>query len=269
MDKFLSSPEVKQDVLDTFFLHTSPNKLQFSPELGSFYVPVVSVLLYWMTLYVIKQVMKNRKPFELKYISLVHNFNMTVLSLVMAVAFGYHAIRIFLIYGGMAAYCGTFTAEDNKLGFWCNIFYLSKFYEFVDTIILVLRKKEPGTLHIVHHTITGLISWIAINSEIMMGWITAFNNSLVHVFMYYYYFMQTLKVRVWWKKYLTTAQIIQFVIDCATSIPFIYFRYQGYDCRGTVTAWILANISGFTLLSLFVQFFTNTYNVASSRAKDE
>jgi len=256
----LFTPEAKQDIWDTFHLHTSPNKLHFSPALSGFYVPVVSVLLYWMTLYGIKQFMKNRKPYELKYISLVHNFNMTALSLVMAIAFAYHAIRIFSLYGAFATYCGTFTSEDDKLGFWCNIFYLSKFYEFVDTIILVLRKKEPGTLHIVHHTITGLISWIAINSEIMMGWITAFNNSLVHVFMYYYYMMQTLKIPIWWKAYLTSAQILQFIVDCTTSIPYVYFVFiEGRQCRGTVTAWILANISGFVLLSLFIQFFISSY----------
>jgi len=33
--------------------------------------------------------------------------------------------------------------------------------------------------------------------------------------MYYYYTLSSLKIHVWWKKYLTQFQIVQFVVDIA------------------------------------------------------
>ena len=40
----------------------------------------------------------------------------------------------------------------------------------------------------------------------------------VHVIMYYYYFITTLSpgIKLWWKKYLTSLQISQFVIDVSS-----------------------------------------------------
>ena len=35
--------------------------------------------------------------------------------------------------------------------FWCYIFYLSKYYELVDTALLMLRGKRVIALHAIHH----------------------------------------------------------------------------------------------------------------------
>ena len=37
------------------------------------------------------------------------------------------------------------------LHFWCYIFYLSKYYEMVDTAILIARRKRIIPLHALHH----------------------------------------------------------------------------------------------------------------------
>lgn len=42
---------------------------------------------------------------------------------------------------------------DGPIGLAAYIFYLSKYYEFVDTFILVLRKKPVIFLHVYHHAV--------------------------------------------------------------------------------------------------------------------
>lgn len=53
--------------------------------------------------------------------------------------------------------------------------------------------------------------------------------SSVHVIMYYYYFITTLSpgIKLWWKKYLTSLQISQFVIDVSSF--FAIFPVSGAD----------------------------------------
>ena len=45
------------------------------------------------------------------------------------------------------------------------IFYLSKYYEFLDTILLVLKKKPLDFLHCYHHAIVPTGCWLGFN-----GW---------------------------------------------------------------------------------------------------
>jgi hypothetical protein len=66
-----------------------------------------------------------------------------------------------------------------------------------------------------------------------------FNNVFVHIFMYSYYVVATKTNKPWWGRYLTTMQIVQFVIDVVTSIPWLFYHYGGVECLGTVRSfWI-------------------------------
>ena len=62
------------------------------------------------------------------------------------------------------------------------------------------------------------------------GGFSAFLNAGVHTFMYLYYLLAALGPEVqkylWWKKYLTRMQMIQFVLVFLHSIQTLY-----YDCN--------------------------------------
>jgi len=73
----------------------------------------------------------------------------------------------------------------------------------------------------------------------------------------YYYFARSVGAgarTIWWREWVTTLQIAQFVSDGVTSLPFIVLWYYGYACKGTVRAWIVGNITGFLLFLLFAHF---------------
>ena len=40
------------------------------------------------------------------------------------------------------------------------MYYLSKYYEFIDTLLLLLRKKATSTLHVFHHALVLLMAWL-------------------------------------------------------------------------------------------------------------
>jgi len=205
-------------------------------------------------------VMRDRKPLLLTSALVVHNFFLCGISLIMAVGVLYEAFKTYYSHGVYALYCGT--GDDDwdlpmmKWGIW---FYWSKYYELLDTVFLALRKKPLTLLHLFHHVLVVTMCWVQIQAEMYFGWITGFLNTFVHVFMYYYFAMQILGVNIWWKKYLTRAQIIQFYIDCSTSLPWILFYLAGWPCRGQLSAWLIANIGGICLIVLFMNFYQTTY----------
>jgi len=69
-----------------------------------------------------------------------------------------------------------------------NVFFLSKYYEAIDTLMLFVRGKRPIFLHVFHHTVTPAIvfaTWVP--TWLPIAWVGPLTNSWVHVLMYAYY----------------------------------------------------------------------------------
>lgn len=116
--------------------------------------------------------------------------------------------------------------EDNLLwyGYW---FYLSKFYEVLDTIIILLKGRPSSLLQSYHHAGAMMCMWSGVRYQSPPIWIFVVFNSFIHFMMYFYFSLSCLKIRVplVFKRALTTMQIIQFVIggSLAAAHAFIWF----------------------------------------------
>jgi fatty acid elongase 3 len=241
------------------------------PPFNEYFSPIIPITVvgYFTVIGILWFVMRGRKPLELTGILAVHNFLLCAFSLVCFLGQLYEAISMYTNFGLYQVYCGTFDDDwDIRMARWGIAFYLSKYYELFDTVFVVIRKKPLTVLHLFHHALVIPISWMAVNSRIYMGWITAFNNTGVHVFMYYYFAVYALGQRPWWKRYLTKLQIFQFIMDMGTSLPFIVIYLLGYPCRGELYAWVIANFAGLALLLLFNNFYATTYTPATPRVAD-
>jgi len=102
------------------------------------------------------------------------------------------------------------------------------------------RYDQVSTLHVIHHGIMPVSVWWGVKFT-PGGHSTFFGflNTFVHIFMYAYYMLAAMGPKVqkylWWKKYLTVMQMIQFVLvmvhsfqlffknDCNYPIGFAYF----------------------------------------------
>jgi len=237
-------------------------KFSSVPTVGHYSVPVTAVGVYLVVLYVLRGWMKDRQPLELRLPLFLHNAFLCAISVALTLGTVFSVLRMWSAHGLFNTYCGLLdSAEAMPLMNWCYLFYLSKYYELFDTLFLVLRKRSLSFLHVFHHASVVIVCWAAIHEQIFMGWITCINNASIHVAMYYYFAMQALGYNVWWKKYLTSVQIVQFVIDSTTSLLFPYFIYfTSSKCMGSMPAWFLANFTGVTFFFLFVSFYRSTYS---------
>jgi fatty acid elongase 3 len=86
--------------------------------------------------------------------------------------------------------------------------------------------------------------------------------------MYYYYYATAGGAKIWWKKYLTTMQIVQFVVD----LHLVYFGTYSYfvssywpqlpslgTCHGTESAAVFGCVLLSSYLLLFIKFYIDTY----------
>lgn len=97
-------------------------------------------------------------------------------------------------------------------------------------IFFVLRKKDSQVtfLHLYHHSLTPLETWICVKF-IAGGHGTLGNliNNAVHVVMYAYYMLSAMgpeyQKYLWWKKHLTTVQLVSFDISCLRTFK-TFFR---------------------------------------------
>lgn len=98
---------------------------------------------------------------------------------------------------------------------------MSKYYELLDTFILLLKGKSSSFLQTFHHSGSILSLWTMVVTRIPGMWIFTFLNSFIHSLMYYYYTLTCLGYRPKWKRHLTTMQITQFLIGNVLGISYL------------------------------------------------
>ncbi|XP_030302066.1 elongation of very long chain fatty acids protein 2 [Calypte anna] len=228
--------------------------------LPTFFLTGAYLLCIWLG----NKLMKNRPPFSLRAHLIVYNLGITLLSL-------YMLIELILATweGGYNLQCqnlhsaGEADIRVAKVLWW---YYFSKVIEFMDTIFFVLRKKSTQItfLHVYHHATMFNIWWCVLN------WIPCGQsffgptlNSFIHVLMYSYYGLSvipSMRKYLWWKKYLTQAQLIQFLLTIVHTLSAAV-----KPCGFPFGCLMFQSSYMATLVILFINFYIKTYRKAPSR----
>jgi hypothetical protein len=72
---------------------------------------------------------------------------------------------------------------NEGLAFWGWLFYVSKFYEVIDTFIILAKGKRSATLQTYHHAGAMLCMWAGIRYMSPPIWMFVFINSAIHAMM--------------------------------------------------------------------------------------
>ncbi|EDV51369.1 elongation of very long chain fatty acids protein 4 [Drosophila erecta] len=144
-------------------------------------------------------------------------------------------------------------------------FYISKILEFADTAFFILRHKwdQLSFLHVYHHSTMFLFCWIFVKwLPTGSSFFPAMINSFVHVIMYSYYALSVLGPRVtkflWWKRYLTGLQLVQFTIILFWGFQLIF---RGCEYGKWLTPIGAAYMVPF--LFMFGKFYVKKYSVST------
>ncbi|KAH9898911.1 GNS1/SUR4 family-domain-containing protein [Xylariomycetidae sp. FL2044] len=116
---------------------------------------------------------------------------------------------------------------NDGLAFYGWLFYLSKFYEVLDTLIILAKGKLSSTLQTYHHAGAMMAMWAGMRYMSTPIWIFVFFNSAIHALMYTYYTITAFNIRVPTiiKRTLTSLQISQFIIGASCAMAHSFVSY--------------------------------------------
>ncbi|EFN85774.1 Elongation of very long chain fatty acids protein AAEL008004 [Harpegnathos saltator] len=210
--------------------------------------------------------MKDKKPYNLRNTMIVYNFIQVLLSL-------------YLVYEGLVAgwlYDYNFTCQPVDYSYNPNpvrmaravyTYFICKLIELLDTVFFVLRKKnrQISFLHLYHHSLMPICAWIgakffAGGHPTLLGVI----NSFIHVFMYAYYMLAAcgphMNKYLWWKRHLTTMQIVQFGIIFLHNLQMLFT-----SCNFPKPLSFLLMLNAGIFIYMFGSFYTNNYGKPSKQ----
>ncbi|XP_036323388.1 elongation of very long chain fatty acids protein AAEL008004 isoform X2 [Rhagoletis pomonella] len=233
--------------------------------------PTLAVCLTYV--YLVKvlgpRLMENRKPFRLQNTLVFYNAVQVIFS-----AWLFYECLMGGWWGHYSFRCQPVDYSDDpttkRMVHACWWYYFSKFTEFLDTIFFVLRKKtsQVTTLHVIHHGCMPMSVWFGVKFT-PGGHSTFFGllNTFVHIIMYTYYMFSAMGPQyqkyLWWKKYLTTLQMVQFVLIMVHAFQLLFI-----DCNypKAFVWWI--GMHAVMFFFLFNEFYKNAYKGRRTKHKN-
>ncbi|ORZ03196.1 GNS1/SUR4 family-domain-containing protein [Syncephalastrum racemosum] len=232
---------------------------------------VTTCVTYFVVIFGGQYLMKNLPAQRFQALFQLHNLLLTLVSGALLVLMIEQLAPILYKHGLLYAVCAQDAwTQPLELLYYLN--YLVKYWELFDTVFLVVKKKKLEFLHYYHHSLTMVLCFSQLGGKTSVSWVPITLNLTVHVLMYYYYFRTAAGAKIWWKRYLTTMQITQFIIDlfAVYFCTYTYFAYTYWphlpnmgSCAGTETSALF----GCGLLSSYLFLFINFYRMTYQKTK--
>lgn len=188
----------------------------------------------------------------------VYNAAQVVLSFGMA-----WAVVTVYVQKGYRFVCNSFDESDSSLmPRVMYIFYLSKIFDFFDTIFIVCRGawRQLSFLHCYHHTSTFFTCWLlAVAGFTGDVYFIVGANSFVHFVMYGLYLLKSAGYEPTWSKYVTQLQMTQFCFMLLHGFMYFYSTTPDNPCAypPRIAGYYLFFIT--SLFALFLDFYFNRY----------
>ncbi|CAG2108147.1 unnamed protein product [Medioppia subpectinata] len=254
-------------ILHQYWVDETDDKIKPYVLLGGGPELFVTLMLLWL-IFVVKlgpNIMVDQKPFVLRKTLMVYNLMLVFIN----VYFAYTAAK-WLDYG-FKSWVVRLPARNK----WSDkavdelpdkiIYFYTKLFDLFDTIFFVLRRKSTqiSFLHVYHHFLTPILAYMVLKlcPQTVIFEIVCFVNSIVHTVMYSYYLVSSfgpwIQPYLWWKRYITRIQLLQFVIYGLALLISIYY---GLTTDYPIALQWLATWQPFMFFYMFYRFYVNSYN---------
>ena len=199
-------------------------------------------LVYVTAIFIGKRVMKEKERFEIRVLLVLWSAGLAAFSILGALRTLPEMVYVIREHGWEYSMCSP-SYFAGPVRFWAYMFTVSKVYELGDTLFIVLRKQPLIFLHYYHHISVLCYVWYSYTDHPGPGrWFMVMNYT-VHAFMYSYYTLRAMKLRIprFVNMILTMLQISQMVIGIVVNVhsymvrialdtKLTYTPYSSYVC---------------------------------------
>jgi stearoyl-CoA desaturase (delta-9 desaturase) len=221
------------------------------------WTPWVLVVLmgYFPTIFFLQWVMASRPALDLHLVQKTWNILMSVLSFV-----GFFTNLRYVYDVGFEKSYSTLEYSNGLTGLVVLMFNLSKIPELLDTVFIVLQKKQLIFLHWFHHFTVAVYCWFTVFRPPPTGYWFSLMNMFVHGIMYAYFaFACEARGLSWFHPVMITVlQITQMIAGLA--ITALHLTHEDTVFDGPTIANALYAIPMYSAyLYLFCRFFETRY----------
>lgn len=244
--------------------------------LHSYIVPWTFITLYLLALWLLPIYMENRPPIKLRATKAIWNFVLSGFSI-----WGFIVVMRHLLfdqyggifYAGLEASICTHSSQYGcgYSGMAVGWFIFSKCFELMDTIFILLAKRELIFLHWYHHITVLAFCWYSYATRASNGIYFAAVNFGIHAIMYFYYGMTQLgpKARGLVKPYaiyVTFLQLSQMGFGLFIVGMTVYYKYHRRPCFTHPNSNFLALVMYASYFALFLDIFMRRYVFANKKS---
>lgn len=226
----------------------------------TFSMPIIFLSVYLVFVKVGPKLMKNRKKIEGGLAS--WNLFLAVLSLAMFIGMAVPCLKFYWERGFIEFLClpGRELYHGSQF-FWVWLFAISKYFELIDTVFVVIRKREVEFLHYYHHTTVLLFTWFCvITLPGGVGYMFSIMNAGVHTIMYYYFYKAAIGKRPSWGQTVTIIQLSQMVVGVIFSATWIVNYLDGVCKCDYAYSYFFSSVALYgSYFVLFLQFYYRRY----------
>ncbi|GMI53122.1 hypothetical protein ScalyP_jg11617 [Parmales sp. scaly parma] len=233
----------------------------------NWWIPLTAVSLYLSYCYFGKKYMATRSAFDLKMPLAYWNLFLSTFSfmgMVRTVPHLLHNLTTMTLEENLCTPAAT-QFGDGAVGLWIQLFVASKVPEFIDTVFIVLRKKNLIFLHWYHHISVLTFCWHCLATESSTGLIFTAMNFSVHVIMYGYYFLMAVNMKPKWLApgFITIAQISQMFVGTTVCVLSGIQLWKGNEsCAITKENVAAGGLMYGSYLYLFCEFAVKRFIIA-------
>lgn len=228
--------------------------------------PIVFSVLYLSFVYFGPKWMANRKEFAIKPYIFTYNLYQCLMN-IWCVYEMYHEVFTNPWFNGVL-WGNTVqpTKQGFRIAFLVWVHYNNKYLELLDTVWMILRKKNNQVtfLHCYHHVLL-IWAWFFVVKFEAGGdcYFGASINSFIHVLMYGYYTLALLNFPCPWKKWITNCQMLQFMLVLCHSI-YVVIHGNMHIYLPLAQGFVMIN-----MLVLFGNFYRKSYLAKPAKADDK
>lgn len=226
------------------------------------YIPFTAAAIYLSFIYLGRQYMKSRPPFDLRKLLFLWNIALAVFSLWGSIAITPSLVHALTKYGISYTACNTGMFSNPNLSIWSFLFCLSKLIELGDTVFIILRKSTLNFLHWYHHLSVLFFAYYGYGRPISaVEHYFSCINFLVHSIMYTYYALKAVGVRIPSRVafVITVLQISQMLICLYVTVLAYMSASSGIECQLDMHLFYFAMAMYSSYAILFIHYFIRRY----------